>query len=108
MLGMPLLDELHGGGEARQVAQAEEVHLQQAGLLDIPHLPLGGDDLLVLVLVRELLERHELLERPVGDHDARGMGADVAVQSPPAVGRSPAAADLGVVLVQPSQVRALP
>ncbi len=36
----------------RQVAQAEEVHLEQAGLLDVPHLPLGADDLFILVLVR--------------------------------------------------------
>ena len=36
----------------RQVAQAEEVHLQEAGLLDVAHVPLGADDLLSLSLVR--------------------------------------------------------
>ena len=75
--GCRSLIEPDGRVQARQVAQAEEVHLQQAGLLDVAHLPLGADDLLVLVLVRELLERDQVLERPVGDHHARGVRADV-------------------------------
>ena len=41
-LGMALVDEPHGRVEGGEVAQAEEVHLQQAGLLDIAHLPLGA------------------------------------------------------------------
>ena len=52
-----------------EVAQAEEVHLQQAERLDVPHRELGHD-LLVGAL---LLQRHVLGERPVADHDARGV-----------------------------------
>ena len=57
---MPLLDEPDGGVEAGEVPEAEEVHLEEAGLLDVAHLPLGADDLLVLVLVRDLLERDQV------------------------------------------------
>ena len=44
----------------------EEVHLEQAERLDVLHRELG-DHFLVDAL---LLERHDLDERPVGDHDA--------------------------------------
>ena len=47
----------------------EEVHLEQAERLDVLHRELR-DDLLVDAL---LLERHDLDERPVGDHDACGV-----------------------------------
>ena len=43
-LGMPLVDDPHGRFQGGQVAQAEEVHLEQPGLLDVAHLPLGADD----------------------------------------------------------------
>ena len=91
--------------EGGEVAQAEEVHLQQPGLLDVAHLPLGGDDLLGLVLVGELLERDELLERPVGDHHARGVGADVAVHPLEPAGEVEQPRDLGVLVGQPPQGR---
>ena len=52
-----------------EVAQPEEVHLQQAERLDVLHRELRHD-LLVGAL---LLERHELDERPVGDDDAGGV-----------------------------------
>ena len=80
-VGMALVDELDGRRGGGQVAQAEEVHLQEAGLLDIPHFPLGGDDLLGLVFVGDLLQGDELFERPVGDHDAGGVSADVAIHA---------------------------
>ncbi len=70
-------DEPDGLGQGRQVSQPEEVHLQEAGLLDVPHLPLGADDLLLLVLVRQTLQGDKVAERPVGDHDPRGVRADV-------------------------------
>ena len=41
-----LLDQVDHLREDRQVAQAEEVHLQQAGPLDVAHGPLGDDFLL--------------------------------------------------------------
>ena len=67
--------------EGREIAQAQEVHLQKPGLLDVPHFPLGGDDLPGLVLVGDLLEGHQFLERPIGDHHARGVGAHTAVHA---------------------------
>ena len=103
--GCRCVDEPDGRGEGGEVAQAEEVHLQQPGLLDVAHLPLGGDDLLGLVLVGELLERDELLERPVGDHDARGVRADVAVHPLEPAGEVEQPRDLGVFLGQPPQRR---
>ncbi len=45
-----LLDELHRGRQAGQVAEAEEVHLEKAGLLDVAHFPLSADDFLLLSL----------------------------------------------------------
>ena len=52
-----------------EVAQAEEVHLQQAERLDVLHRELRHD-LLVAAL---LLQRHVLDERPVADDDAGGV-----------------------------------
>ena len=52
-----------------EVAQAEEVDLQQAERLDVAHRELRHD-LLVGAL---LLERHDLDQRPVADHDAGGV-----------------------------------
>ena len=43
-----LLDQVDGLGQDRQVAQAEKVHLQQAGRLDVAHRPLGDDFVLAL------------------------------------------------------------
>ena len=87
----------------RQVAQAEEVHLQEPGLLDVAHLPLGGDDLLGLVFVGDLLQRHELFERPVGDHHAGGVGADVAVHPFEPPGEIEQPRDLGIFIGHPPQ-----
>ncbi len=104
-LGVPLVDEPDGGVEGGEVAEAEEVHLEEAGLLDVAHLPLGGDDLLGLVLVGQLLQRDEVVERAVGDHHARGVGADVPVHpfEPPGEVQQPR--DLGVLVGQPPQLR---
>ena len=52
-----------------EVAQAEEVHLQQAEPLDVAHRELG-DDLLVGAL---LLQRHDVDQRLGADHDAGGV-----------------------------------
>ena len=58
-----------------EVAQAEEVDLQQAEVDDVAHRELG-DDLLLGIL---LLQRHDVGARPVGDDDAGSVdrvGAD--------------------------------
>ena len=75
-LGMALVDDPHGRFQGGQVAQAEEVHLEQPGFLDVAHVPLGADDL-VLVAPADDLKRNQGLERLVGDHHARGVRAGV-------------------------------
>ena len=62
-------DELDRLVDHVEVAQAEEVDLQQAERLDVAHRELR-DDLLVGAL---LLQRHDVGQRPVGDHDAGGV-----------------------------------
>ena len=52
-----------------EVAQPEEVHLEQAERLDVLHRELGHD----LLVGPFLLERHVLDERPVADDDTRGV-----------------------------------
>ena len=102
-LGMPLVDQPDRGFEGGEIAQAQEVHLQEPGFLDVPHLPLSGDNLLGLVLVGDLLERHQLLERPVGDHHARGVGADTAVHPLEPAGELQQPGNLEILLGHPSQ-----
>ena len=46
------LDQLDGVGDDVEVAQAEEVHLQQAELLDPVHLVLGDDGRQLGILAR--------------------------------------------------------
>ena len=99
-VGPRLVDQANRGFQGGQVSQAQEVHLEQAGFFDVTHFPLGGDDLLGLVLVRDALERHQVFERPVGDDDAGGVGADVAIDAFEAAGEVDQAADLAVFLGQ--------
>ena len=73
MLSRPA-DELVRLLDHVEVAQAQEVHLQEAERLDVPH-PELGHDLLVGAL---LLQRHVLGQRPVADHDAGGVDRVVA------------------------------
>ena len=98
-----LLDQIDGLGQDRQVAQAEEVHLQQAGRLDVAHRPLGDD--FVLAFTRP--KRHVLDQRLVGDHDGRGVRADVAGQALDLHGQVEQLADFGVGVVDLLQVVAL-
>ena len=42
------LDDPHGRFQRGEVPQAEEVHLQEPGLLDVAHVPLGADDLFLV------------------------------------------------------------
>ena len=63
--------------EHRQRLQPEEVELHQARGLDIFHVELRDRH----VRARIAVERDELVERPVADHHAGGMGRCVARQA---------------------------
>ena len=60
-----------------QRLEAEEVELHQARLLDPFHVELGHRH----QRFRIAIERHQLGERPLADHDAGGMRRGVAVQA---------------------------
>ena len=62
-------DQVDRGVDHVEVAQPEEVHLEQAELLDVPHGELRHD----LGVAPLLLERDDLDERAVGDDDAGGV-----------------------------------
>ena len=87
LLAGGLLDQIDHLREDRQVPQAEEVHLQQAGPLHVAHRPLGDDFLLVL----HVLQGDVVGQRPVGDHHGGGVRADVAGQALDAAWPGPAA-----------------
>ena len=77
------LDEVQGALDDRQVAQAQEVHLEQAEVLDAVHFVLG-DDRGVLGTAARLglaLDRQVIGERIAGDHHRRGVNAVLAPQS---------------------------
>ncbi len=61
----------------RQRLETEEVELYQPRLFDIFHVELGGRN----GRARVAVERHQFVERPVADDDARSMGRGVAVQA---------------------------
>jgi hypothetical protein len=63
--------------EHRQRLEAEEVELHQPGRLDIFHVELGDRH----VRARIAVERDQLVERPVADHHAGGVGRGVARQA---------------------------
>ncbi len=66
-----------GGPQEGQGGQAEEVELDQPDLLDRLHVELRHRHRRARVAV----ERHQLLERPVADDDARGVGRGVPRQA---------------------------
>ena len=72
----------------RQVAQPEEVHLQQAELFDPVHLVLGDDRRVARVAagLGLALDRQVLGERLVGDDDRGGVDAVLAAQALEAAG----------------------
>ena len=102
-LARRLLDQVHRGAEDRQVAQAQEVHLQQAGLLDVAHRPLGDD----VLLAGHAAQRDVFGQRLVGDHHGGGMRADVARQALDLAGQIDHFADLAVGFVDLAEVLAL-
>ena len=67
-----LLDHLHRVIQHRQVPQPQEVHLQEAQLLQ------GGHDVLAHHGVVVLRQGHVLVHRPLGDDHAGGVGGGVA------------------------------
>ena len=72
-------DQLAGLLDHRQRLQAEEVELHQARRLDPLHVELGGRQRFLVVGIA--IERHQLVERPVADHHAGGVGRGVAVEA---------------------------
>ena len=95
-------DDFEGLGDDGEVAEAEEVHLHQAGPLDISHCPLGDH----LLLARHPAEWHIFHKRPVGDHDRSGVGADVAGQALDPLGEAHELLDLRVGLAGGGELRA--
>ena len=69
-------DQLDGVFEHRQRLQAEEVELHQPRLLDPLHVELRDRQRRARIAV----ERHQLIERTVADHDARGVRRGVAIK----------------------------
>ena len=72
--GADLLDGVLNDGQG---FQAEKVELHQPRRFDPFHVELGGGHVRAGVLV----EGDQFVQRPVADHDARGMGGGVAVKS---------------------------
>ena len=71
-----LLDQLAGPLQDAERLEAQEVHLQQAHLLDDRAFVLGDD----VVGARGLVERHEVRQRLIGDDHAGGVHRGVAGQ----------------------------
>ena len=81
MLG--LFDQREAVGDHVEVAQPEEVHLEQAEVLHPVHLVLGDDGRLLdgLAGLGLALDRQVLGEGLVGDHDRGGVDAVLATES---------------------------
>ncbi len=93
-----LADQLDGLVDDRQVAQPEEVHLQQTERLDAVHLVLRHDRRFVglLPVLGLALERDVLGELVAGDDDRRGVDAGLATQAFEATGDVDHLLDVGV------------
>ncbi len=101
-----LLDELERDLEDVEVAQAEEVHLEEPEVLDPVHLVLG-DDRRVLDLAARLrlaLDRQVLGERLARDHDRGGVDAVLAAQPLEPAGDVDDALGVGIGLVERAQL----
>ena len=73
---------LHGDVEHGQRLQAEEVELHEAGRLDPFHVELGHRHVGLGIAV----ERHELAQGAIADHDAGGVGRGMPRQAFEALG----------------------
>ena len=102
-----LLDEVEGRLDDREVAQPEEVHLQQPELLDPVHLVLGDDRRVGGIGPRLglALDRQVLGEGLLRDHDRRGVDAVLAAQALEALGHVDHRLRVGVGLVHLPQAR---
>ena len=76
LLAAGLRDQFHRVIQNGERRQAQEIHLQQAHLLDGDHVE-GGDDFVVL----GAMQRNQLGQRARRDHDTRGVHARVAHQA---------------------------
>ncbi len=96
----------HGVGDDVEVSQAEEVHLQQAELLDAVHLVLRDDRGLCRVDtgLRLALDRQVLGERISRDHHCRRMDAVAALQALEALRNIDDLADVVVGFVHRAQL----
>ncbi len=94
------LDELERVVDDVEVAQPEEVHLQQTQVLDAVHLVLGDDGRLLdgLAGLGLALDRQVLGERILGDHHRGGVDAVLAAQALEALGDIDDLGDVGVGL----------
>ena len=90
----------------REVPKAEEVHLQQAELRDAVHVELRDHLLGVVPRVLRELQREVLDERPVADHDARGVHGVLAAQALQRAGGVDDLPGLGLALVGLAELRA--
>ena len=100
------LDEVERDLHDVEVAQAEEVHLQQAEVFDAVHLVLR-DHRRVLDRAAGLglaLDRQVLGERLAGDHDRGGVDAVLAAQPFEAAGDVDDALGVGIVVVERAQL----
>ena len=93
---------LHGLVEDREVAQTEEVHLQQSGLLDRRAFPLRDD----VSLAGDRLQRDVLGDRAVRDDNTRRVRAGTARQALDLLGEVQNLPDLRVRVVQLPQLGA--
>ena len=77
------LDEIEGDLHHVEVAQAEEVHLEQAEVLDAVHLVLRDDRRVFdrASRLRLALDRQVLGERLAGDHHRGGVDAVLAAEA---------------------------
>ncbi len=96
-----LVHEALGELQHGQRGQAQEVELDQPRLLDVLHVELGDRH----VGARVAVQRHQLVERPVADHDAGGMGRGVARQALELLGDVDHALDLLVLARRLDQPR---
>ena len=61
----------------RQSLEAEEVEFHQPGFFGIFHVVLRGGK----AGARIAVQRHQLFQRPVANHNASGMGGGVAIEA---------------------------
>ena len=101
------LDEVEADLDHREVPQPEEVHLEQAQLLDVVHLELGDDGRVGQVpgAVGLALDGQVLGQRLVGDHHGSRVDAVAAAQALEPLGHVDDALGHVVALVHVAQVR---